>query len=282
MALTVIIPVLDEAPHIARCLASIGTLARRIIVIDAGSTDGTADIASSHGAEVLFHKWSSDARQINWAIDTAGITTEWTFLLHADEVVLPPLAARLADLAVLPDGPLGFTVRRRFHFLGRWLRRGGLYPERTLRLWRTGHGHCEDRLVGTRMIVHGRAGAIPADIAAIDLHNIGWWTDRQNDHATREALAQLHDGWPSGAVGGIPVGIRAPAVTLWRYLVRLGCLDGWEGLVYCVLQTGWFRFLVDIKKREVEALMAERQHTLNTVAADEYGIRLIPLGINGA
>ncbi len=281
MTLTVIIPVLDEAAHIERCLASIGTLAARVLVIDAGSTDGTQDIARRMGAEVLHHAWSSDARQVNWAIDTAGITTEWTFLLHADEIILPGLAARLADLDALPTAPLGFTVVRRLHFLGRWLRRGGLYPERTLRLWRTGHGHCEDRLIGERMIVHGRVGHVAGDIAAINTRNIGWWTDRYNANATREALAQLHDGWPSGAVGGVPVGIRAPAVTLWRYFVRLGCLDGWEGLVYCVLQTGWFRFLVDVKKREVEALMVERGQTLGTVAQNEYGIRLIPLATNG-
>lgn len=292
MSLTVIILAHDEARHIERCIASVRDVAARIVVVDSGSKDGTPDLARAMGAEVLHHAWVNYATQFNWAIDNAAATTDWTMRLDADEVVLPGLLAKLRTLGSV--GAQGITINRQIHFLGRWIRWGGIYPVRMLRLWRTGHGRCEDRWMDEHILVDGPVIHWDADIADINLNNIGWWTAKHNGYATREAIDELlraarADSADGGAIGGqakakrwikrnvyahLPLGGRAAAYFVYRYIVRLGFLDGWQGLAFHGLQGGWYRFLVDVKISEMRMAMAARQCSLADLAAQDYGMTL--------
>ena len=293
MTLSVIILTKNEALHIARAIASVAGIAERIVVVDCGSTDGTREIAAGLGAVVLEHPWINYATQFNWAIDNGGITSEWTLRLDADEIVLPELAVALRGFIAKPTAN-GATVNRRIHFLGRWLRWGTIYPVRALRLWRTGFGRCEDRWMDEHMLVEGAIAHLDADIADINLNNIGWWTDKHNKYATRLAVDELlarPDSAAGRAIGThararrfikqevytrLPLGGRAVALFAYRYIFRLGFLDGWQGLVFHALQSLWYRFLVDVKIREIRDLMAIRQQDLNQVVEEEYGLRLTP------
>lgn len=295
MTLTVFILTFNEARHIERAIASVKSVADRIVVVDSGSTDGTRDLATAAGADVFQNGWSNHSRQINWTLANTGIKTDWTFRLDADEVVLPELAAKLARLETLPASFAGFSVNRRIHFMGRWLRHGGLYPIRTLRLFRTGHGACEDRWMDEHILVDGPVGHIDADIADINLRNIGWWTDKHNDYATREAIEELVGGsalarqtdsaaameprarvrrWMKLRIyRGLPFGLRAVMLFLYRYILRLGFLDGWQGLSFHVLQAGWYRFLVDVKIREISGAAARGNILPARVIEAEYGLK---------
>lgn len=295
-SLTVLILTFNEARHIERAIASVRDVAMRIIVVDSGSTDATRELAAAAGADVFQNPWSNHSRQINWALANTGIDTRWTFRLDADEVALPELASQLARLDSLPAGTMGYTVNRRIHFLGRWLRHGGLYPVRTLRLFRTGHGGCEDRWMDEQILVQGPVGHLDADIADINLNTIGWWTAKHNDYATREAIEELLGGdalvrradaearleprarlrrWLKMRVyRGLPFGLRAFGLFLYRYILRLGVLDGWQGLCFGVLQSFWYRFLVDVKIREIRTLARDREQSLNQVIETEYGLRV--------
>ncbi len=288
MSLTVFILAGNEAVHIERAIASVRGIASRIVVIDSGATDGTPALAAAAGADVLHHPWSSHAAQINWTLDKAGIDTDWIFRLDADEIVLPDLAARLRDVAVLPANIAGFTVNRRLHFMGRWLRHGGLYPVHTLRLWRAGAGRCDGRWMDERIIVAGTTGHIDADIADINLRNIGWWTAKHNDYATREAIAALLEAEAKTAPRGLkrrlyaalPSGLRGFAWFLWRYIALMGFRDGNAGLIFLVLQSIWYRALADVKQREIAGLMASRNQSLSQIVEAEYGIRIDAGGQN--
>ncbi len=290
-ALTAVILTRDEARHIERCIASVAGLAARIVVVDSGSTDATVALARAAGADVLEHPWINYATQFNWALDSAEIATPWTLRLDADEVVLPELAASLGAFLAGSPAAAGATVDRRIHFLGRWMRWGGVYPVAQLRLFRTGRGRCEDRWMDEHIAVDGPVVHLAGDIADINLNNIGWWTAKHNAYATREAVdAILADGAPAPAglarqarakrwvkhevYGRLPLGLRALLYFLYRYVLRFGWLDGWQGLVFCALQGGWYRFLVDVKIAELRGLMQERGQDLATVVRDEYGLRL--------
>jgi glycosyltransferase involved in cell wall biosynthesis len=295
-SLTVLILTFNEARHIERAIASVRDVATRIVVVDSGSTDETRNLAAAAGADVFQNPWSNHSRQINWALTNTAIDTCWTFRLDADEIVLPELAASLAPLGSPPTEIMGYTVNRRIHFLGRWLRHGGLYPVRTLRLFRTGYGSCEERWMDEQILVQGPVGHLDADLADINLGNIGWWTAKHNDYATREAIEELlgdralaRDATADSALEprarfrrwvklrlyrGLPFGLRALLPFVYRYIVRLGFLDGWQGLSFAVLQAFWFRFLTDVKIREIGALAAERNQSLSQVIETEYGIRI--------
>jgi glycosyltransferase involved in cell wall biosynthesis len=295
VTLTVFILTFNEARHIERAIASVKAVATRVVVVDSGSTDDTRDLAAAAGADVFQNAWSNHSRQINWTLANTGIDTDWTFRLDADEVVLPELAAKLAQLEALPAAFAGFSVNRQIHFMGRWLRHGGLYPIRTLRLFRTGRGACEDRWMDEHILVDGPVGHIDADIADINLRNIGWWTDKHNDYATREAMEELVGGsalarqidsaaameprarvrrWMKLRVyRGLPFGLRAVMLFLYRYILRLGFLDGWQGLSFHVLQAGWYRFLVDVKIREISGVARRGNIPAARVIEAEYGLK---------
>lgn len=293
--LTVIILARDEARHIVRCIESVRPLARRIIVVDSGSTDDTTGLATAAGAEVLRHPWTNYARQFNWAIETAGVTTGWTMRLDADEVVEPALAERLrrflADTP--PDSPVtGAIVDRAIHFLGRKIRWGGMYPTEVIRIWRSGQGHVENRWMDEHVVVSGKVVRLKGEIADINLNSIGWWTTKHNSYATREAIDQLTEAREAATPGDmgaqarrkrwlkdnfyarLPLGLRPMLYFLYRYVLLLGFLDGWQGLAFHGLQGFWYRFLVDVKIAELKAMMTTRGQDLATVVAEEYGHRL--------
>ena len=101
--LTAIILTKNEEANIEACIRSIQQFAKRIVVVDSGSTDRTADIAKSYGADVYVHPFENYARQFNWGIENTNIHTKWILRLDADERFTPALCEELCSgsLAVL-------------------------------------------------------------------------------------------------------------------------------------------------------------------------------------
>lgn len=288
LMLTTIILTRDEERHIARAIGSVAGLGGRVVVVDSGSTDATVEIARSLGAEVLVNPWRNYATQFNWALDQLAEGTGWVLRLDADEVVSPDLAAQIA--ATLPGlGPEveGLVVGRRMTFMGRIIRYGGLFPIRVLRLFRHGKGSCEDRWMDEHVKVSGRVIDLPGEILDDNLNSLTWWTAKHNSYASREVVDLLnleygfmaHDTvaeigksqagakrWIKEKVyARFPRGLRALVYFLYRYIVRLGFLDGREGTAFHVLQGFWYRYLVDAKLHEVKAHM--RRHRVSVVTA---------------
>lgn len=294
--LTVIILAFNEERHLARCLLSLQGVAKRAVVVDCFSTDRTVAIAREHGADVVQHAWINYATQFNWALDNVAIDTQWTMRLDADEVVTPELAETLKrELPRSPVAVMGLTVNRQIHFLGRWIRHGGIYPLRMLRVWRTGHGRCENRWMDEHMIVDGEIGHLPADIADINLNNVTWWTGKHNQYASREAVdllmhrrsgeretattqlnfqARMKRWLKLKVYARLPLGLRALLYFLYRYFVLLGFLDGWQGLAFHFLQGFWYRFLVDVKVHELETLMQSKDLSLEQAVWQEFGYEI--------
>jgi glycosyltransferase involved in cell wall biosynthesis len=124
--------VLDDEARIGRALGSV-RWADEIVVIDGGSRDATARIAESMGARVEVRPWPGDfAVQLRHAL--AAARCEWIFRLDSDETVTAELAAQIRDAVAKPAGALGYRVRRKNYFLGRWIRHGGWWPDPQIRL----------------------------------------------------------------------------------------------------------------------------------------------------
>jgi len=282
MHLTAIILTLNEEVHLDRCIESLRPLATEILVVDSGSTDGTKTVALKHNVRFLEHPFINQASQFNWAIEQVGANTDWILRIDADEILTLRLKEQL--LEVLPKtaaGIAGVEVRRRMTFLGKAIRHGGVFPLRLIRVFRRGRGRSENRWMDEHVVVDGPCVSLDGEILDDNRKDLSWWTAKHNSYSSREAVEVLnaefnffprsHEEVPVTHALGVkrwlkenvyyrlPFGVRAMLYFLYRYVVRLGFLDGKEGAAFHVLQGFWYRYLVDCKVFEVKQRMrAER------------------------
>jgi glycosyltransferase involved in cell wall biosynthesis len=284
MSLAIVILTLNEERHIARALNSVKNLASQLFVVDSFSSDRTVELAREHGATVVQNPFINHAKQFQWALDNLPITADWIMRLDADEVVEADLARRLRDdLPNLPQDVVGVTLKLKIIFQGRWIRHGGRYPLLLLRIWRRGHGRMADRWMDEHMVVRGgRMITLEGGIADHNLNDLTFFTNKHNKYATREAIDvvnQRRNFFPRAAdpadqgqssvqtalklfikekvYNRIPYLMSAPAYFFYRVVLRLGFLDGKEGILYHCLQALWYRLLVGAKVAELERAVAD-------------------------
>jgi len=237
--------------------------------VDSFSSDRTVALAESFGATVFQHAFENYGAQRNWAIDNLPINAKWQLHLDADEVMDQELVAAIKALPEEPEHS-GYFVPRYVKFLGRVMRHGGMSPTWHLRLFRSGEGRCEDRKYDQHFLILDRArpgttgqltGTMIDDIAM----SLSEWTARHNRWADGE-VAEMDAKHEAGRLvadakgnpaqrkralrekyNSLPLFVRPFALFGYRYFFKLGFLDGTEGFIFWVLQTFWFRFLIDAK-----------------------------------
>lgn len=294
ISLTVIILTFNEEKHISRAIASLRPVAQRIVIIDSFSTDRTVEIASSEGADVLQNPWLNYATQFQWGLDHAQITTDWVMRMDADEYIFPELAEELVErLPVLPPEITGLYVKLRVYFLDTWIRRG-YYPMVLLRFWRNGAGYIQQKWMDEHIrLTHGETTMLKQDMADHTLHQLNWWTAKHNNYAIREAVDRLHreqpflgDGYDTGYVSGnkkkwykslymqLPLFLRPFLYFFYRYIIRLGFLEGRPGLIWHILQGFWFQFLVDAKIYQIKHLAKKHNKSIKQVLIEDFGVKL--------
>lgn len=263
---SVILLSFNSADTLGATLAQARKVSDEIFVVDSFSTDNTVAVAESSGARVIQHGFENYGAQRNWAIDNLPIARAWQLHLDADEVMDEEL---VSAIRALPDEPehAGYFIPRYVKFLGRVMRHGGMSPTWHLRLFRSRVGRCEDRKYDQHFLLVGDGstgqlrGVMIDDIAM----SLSEWTARHNRWADGEVaemfaaqtvgrLTPDAKGTPSQRkrywrerYNSLPLFIRPFALFFYRFFVRLGFLDGTEGFIFWVLQTFWFRFLVDAK-----------------------------------
>jgi glycosyltransferase involved in cell wall biosynthesis len=267
-----IILVRNEEINLATCLESFRSIDAEIFVIDSGSTDRSQEIALRYGATVLEHPFRNYSDQFNWALDHIPAKAHWIFRLDADEFLTPDLQKEIREkLSTLGPSVTGVLLKRRFHFFGRWIRHGGMYPLWHLRLFRRGFGRCEERWMDEHIVVsEGELVRFSFDFVDNNLKDLEFWTQKHNWYSSREILdmevaeashfshqelaAQARvKRWRKEAIyAKMPRFQRAFLYWFVRYFVLLGFLDGREGLIFHFLQAFWYRFLVDAKLEERE------------------------------
>lgn len=230
--LSVAIITCNEERNLPRTLASLAGVADEVVVVDSGSTDATLAIAHDAGARVYGEEWKGYAAQKNSAI--AKCRGDWILSLDADEALSPELAALLGgDRRELDsDGERrvnGFWIPRRNFFLGRWIRRGGFYPDRKLRLFRRGKGQFEDRPVHETMRVEGATAQLDAPLLHDAYPTLAGYLAQMNRYSSlgaEIAAARRRRGFSL-----VDIVLRPAFTFLYNYVFRLGFLDGREGLL---------------------------------------------------
>ena len=269
MPLSVIILSFNSQETLDATLASAARVSDDLHVVDSFSTDGTLDIVRARGARLTQHAFEHYGAQRNWAIDHLPLAHDWQLHLDADERLSDGLVAELVGLsAAFPPEIDGYYLPRLVHFLGGPIRHGGMYPIWHLRLFRRGKGRCEDRRYDQHFYVAGRTTRLTQPMIDDIRMSLGEWTLRHARWAAAEVAEQLAPSSGAviaGRVGSDPVQqkralrgaydraplfLRAFALFFYRYVLRLGFLDGKRGLIFFVLQTFWFRFLIDAELHE--------------------------------
>jgi glycosyltransferase involved in cell wall biosynthesis len=238
MTISVAIVAMDEEANIARTLASV-RWADEIVLVDSGSKDRTCDIAREHGAQVTVEPWRGYVAQKQFAIELC--TQDWVLLLDADEEVSPGLAEEIRTAIALPNAARGYKLPRKNLFLGRWMRHGGFYPDPKLRLFRRGQGFVtghdpHDRCELTPLLPVEAPGAAPQQTRQFKnalIHytypNLTLYLGHMNRYSSLGAQLARAKGHRSFSF--ISIVLRPLATFVYNYFIRLGFLDGREGLL---------------------------------------------------
>ncbi|HTC48103.1 MAG TPA: glycosyltransferase family 2 protein [Candidatus Aquilonibacter sp.] len=258
---SVVIAARNEAKNLPRCLQALRD-AGEIYVIDSQSSDDTVEIARSLGAKVVqFHYQGGWPKKRQWAMETLPLAYDWILLLDADEVLTPELAKEIRS-AIQNHAMDGYSIQLRTWFLGRALHHGdvGLWK---LALFRRGKGRFECRLkeqdasmadmeVHEHVVVEGATAKLRNPLTHHNVESLSHYIRKHDEYSNWEARVLLQRendrGLPASlfgtqaqrrrwlklklfAVPGSPV-----LLFLYRYVLRLGFLDGVPGLIYCSFQ----------------------------------------------
>lgn len=278
VAVSVIIPIRNEARNLPRCLGSI-RWADEVFVVDSQSTDGSVEIAQQLGAQVVQFDFNGTwPKKKNWALENLPFRNDWVFILDADEVLPPEAETEFANAIGNAGDVAGYWINRYFIFLGKRLRHA-YYPNWNLRLFRHSLGRYEklteaatdsgDNEVHEHVIVRGATGRLLCEMAHYAFPSVEIFVEKHNRYSNWEArvAADRLLAGSSSAISSERVGTRRklkqlsqrlPFRPLLRFLYvyvwQRGFLDGREGYYFARLH-GLYEFLsvaktFELKKRQ--------------------------------
>lgn len=288
----------NEARNLEECLRSVASRVDQIIVVDSFSTDATLEIARKFGADTYQHEFINYAKQYLWGMETCTFRNDWVIRLDADERWTPEGLEELSSL-IRSNSCDGVSVRMKIYFMDRWIRRGGMYPNKFLRAYRRSKGQMEDRWMDEHIAVDGVVVDTTIDVLERNYdrqENIAVWTNKHNGYSTREALENLiarHDLRTLETIADLsgrsterkrwmkenvyfraPLFLRPMLYFIYRYVFRLGFMDGIEGFIFHVLHAFWYRFLVDVKIYQIERNAGRTHRTITETIEEHWGIQV--------
>lgn len=220
----------NEEANLPRTLDSVRWV-DEIVIVDSGSVDRTPEIARSYGAKHFFNRdFRGFNEQKTLAIDAC--TSDWIYLLDADEEIPPALAKEIRQVLENPRFEAYWQPRLNL-FLGRWIRHGGFYPDHKLRLFKRGTA----RMAGTEPHgtpeYDGAKGTLKNDLLHYAYPNLELYLEHMNRYSSHSTRALFEKGRTSASIVAFVwnVILNPVATFLKNYIFRLGFLDGREGLV---------------------------------------------------
>ncbi len=233
----------NEADRIGRLIKSVN-FANEALVVDSGSIDGTQEVCKKLGAKVVFHEWAGYAAQKQFAMEHTS--AEWILNLDADEEISDSLAKEMQH-AIINAGPdiSAFSMPRLSRYLGKWIKHGGWYPDRKVRLVRMGKGVWKGGGLHEQLIVNGKIERLSEPILHYVYRGI-------SDHVvTINKFSDLYAAkrGRTGAWFVLAGAAHAIGKFIECYVWKLGFLDGIPGLVIA-MNSAWYVFLKHAKSWE--------------------------------
>ncbi len=262
--LSVVMLTQDVEDKVAIALES-AKWADEIIVVDAGSKDKTLEICRKYTDKIFHNDWPGTTTK-QWNVGISKATCDWILLFASDEQIDQDLKKELKEVLAADTKADydGYYVCMKNIYLGKWLKHGGLYPDRVSRLFRNGKGRYEDWEHGT-IKVAGKLGNLNGHIIHYSYRNIAEVMEKMDRYTTLEAKRLFEHNFKFKR--------RFLITKPWRgfkkvYFKRRGYRDGMQGFLFCVF-TAIYRFLIyaklwelknrDIIKEQINAQIKDNQ-----------------------
>lgn len=228
--ISVVLAVFNEENNLKNCLESVKNLAWEIVVVDGGSQDKTLEIAKSFGAKII----QTDNPPIfhinkNKAIDAA--LGDWVLQLDADEVVTEKLVKEIKKVTEASFDITGFWIPRKNFFLGKFLTKGGQYPDYTLRLYKKGLGRLPAKDVHEQVEVSGKVGYLKNDLLHLRDKTFSIYIERFNRY-TNLLATQIKN-----PTFGDFIFIKPIFWFIKAYLRHKGFMDGFPGFIFALFSS---------------------------------------------
>lgn len=286
----------NEEIHLGRCIENLKKITDDIFIVDSFSTDKTIDIANKYSVHISKNKWENNyAKQFNWALENLPIKTEWVLRLDADEYLTDELIDEIrTKINELNSNVTGIVFPLRRVFLNRHIKYG-TGKVKLLRLFRYRKANCESRWMDEYIQLNeGESIEFKNEFADHNLNNVGWWSAKHNGYSIREAIDLIdielnlfNDNSPNKLsehsnqkrqmklrYAKQPLFLRSFVYFIYRYLFKLGFMEGKEGFLWHFLQGWWYRTLVDAKIFEIKKACGTDKEKIKEYIFKNYQIKI--------
>jgi len=267
MSVSILILTLNEEANLPECLQSV-KWSDDIVVLDSFSNDRTVEIATSAGARVVQRSFDNEKSQREASLKIP-FKHLWVYNPDADEITPPELHEEIVKVISDPNRKeVAYRVRFRTMFMGRWIKHSGLYPTWVVRLFRP-EKISFSRNINLQYIIDGPEGRLDCHFdhhsfnkglnAWVEKHNrYSWQEARDAIKSLEESSVPWRDIFTRSSVSrrkalkelSFRLPFRPTLRFLYMYFLRLGFLDGWEGLTYCRLLS-MYEYLIVLKMKEL-------------------------------
>lgn len=239
--ISVALATFNEENNLPGCLDSVSQLADEIVIVDGSSTDQTVKIAQKYGAKVIVTD-NPPIFHINKQKAIDECTGDWILQLDADERVTPELRKEIRttinklpihNKSTINNSVNGYWLPRKNYFLGRYLTKGGQYPDYTLRLYRKGKGRLPCKDVHEQAVVEGRVGYLKNDL----LHNADptfkRYLERNNRYISLIVKEMKENKIKKNLSGALSYFLFKPTGWFfWTLFRHKGIFDGIQGIIF--------------------------------------------------
>lgn len=231
--LSVALATFNEERCLADCFNSVRAFADEVVVVDSGSTDRTVEIAKKYSTKVIV----TDNKPIfhlnkQQAIDECR--GEWVLQIDADEIITPELAEEIKQVIEKNDQePVAYWIKRKKMFLGKWIKRGGQYPDPVIRLFKKGRAKLPCKSVHEQIEVDGQVGWLKNPIIHLPTPSFSTYLTKDNRYSTLTALEMREKQVSVNFFSGIDYLVLRPLITFFSLFFRhRGFEDGFAGFVF--------------------------------------------------
>jgi glycosyltransferase involved in cell wall biosynthesis len=234
--LSVTLATYNESKNITRCLEAINDIATEIIVVDGQSQDNTVSLIKKFKNAQVISTVNKPMFHINKQIGISACKGDWILQLDADEIVTPELKKEIEsylkkDINEVEEN--GFWIPRKNYFLGTFLKKGGQYPDPTIRFYKNGKAHLPCKDVHEQAEVDGLVGWLKNDLEHYADTSFSLYLLRANRYTTLLAQELKENKVKINILNGINYYFIKPSWWFLKtYFRHRGYVDGFPGFVF--------------------------------------------------